>query len=82
MGTTPTTLSCWFDDGIKQNATHMIVVCDTFDYVDFPVYVMPGEDARKRAQKEGNGEMQRVTEVYDLRKDKAAQFAEERAFNY
>ncbi len=33
----------WFRNGKKNGATHMIVVCDTFDYEDYPVYVEKGE---------------------------------------
>lgn len=32
MGTTQQEISEWFDRGVKEGATHMIVVCDTFDY--------------------------------------------------
>ena len=34
----------WFDTGQKLGATHMIVVCDTYDWDDFPVYVFPEDD--------------------------------------
>lgn len=70
----------WYDEGVKIGATHMIVVCDTFDYDDYPKYVMPGEDVRKASI--GLGEMQRLMEVYNLSMDKATQMAEHRAFNY
>lgn len=82
MGTMKQVLSGWFDEGVEQGATHMIVVCDTFDYGDFPIYVKPDEDARKETTKQGNESMQRILEVYDLRADKAAQMAEDRAFNF
>ncbi len=82
MSTTPQVLSDWFDEGVRQSATHMIVVCDTFDHGDFPVYVKPDEDAHEKTEKERNGSMQRVVEVYDLRADKVAQMAEDRAFNF
>lgn len=36
----------WFESAEAQGATHMIVKCDTFDWEDYPVYVMPGEDPR------------------------------------
>ena len=38
----------WTDTARKQGATHVISVCDTFDWDDYPVYVMPGDDLEKR----------------------------------
>lgn len=77
-----TEISRWFDRGVEQGASHMIVVCDTFDYEDYPVFVSPEEDARERANKCSAGNMQRVMEVYSLSKDKASQLNEGRSFNY
>jgi hypothetical protein len=57
---------CWFDEGVRKGATHLIVVCDTFNYEDYPIYVMPGEDARKKAAEKDGSNMQKVMEVYDL----------------
>lgn len=83
MGTTIDDLKRWFQEGVEQGATHMIVVCDTFDWEDFPVYVTPEEDVRKRVSEEGSKEMQRVMEVYNLKKSMADQFeAGTRVFNY
>jgi hypothetical protein len=74
VGTTVDELKTWFDEGVKQKATHMIVVCDTFDYEDYPVYVTSKQDVHKVA-KEHSENMQKVMEVYDLRKNKDEQFA-------
>ncbi len=77
-------LGRWFDEGVKKKATHMVVVCDTFDGSDYPVYVMPGEDALEVASRYrwNDEKMTRVMEVYDLRLDKQAQLDAERSFNY
>ncbi len=77
-------LARWFDEGVKKHATHMIVVCDTFDYNDYPVYVWAGQDAREVASEYqwNDRKMTRVMEVYDLRRDRDEQLAEERVFNY
>lgn len=72
----------WWMRGKGKNATHLIVVCDTFDYEDYPVFVMPGEDAREKAAECGKQEMQRVMEVYNLSMELGPQMAEHRAFNY
>lgn len=81
MSTTVTEINQWFDDGVKRGATHMIVVCDTFDHTDYPVYVMPGTDAREEFQRHQSN-MQRVMEVYSLKQDKAKQLTEHRAFHF
>jgi hypothetical protein len=61
-------LEHWYDQGIKKNATHMIIMCDTFDYEDYPVYVLENEDVIEKYKEFSNKAMQKVMEVYDLRK--------------
>lgn len=39
MATTQAMIGSWFDQGVNQGATHMIVVVDTFDHDDYPVFV-------------------------------------------
>jgi len=65
--TTREDLADWIDRGIEQGATHMIVVCDTFDYSDYPVYVKPSEDVRTVVKKYNGVNMQSIMEVYNLR---------------
>lgn len=72
----------WFEEGVGEGATHMIVVCDTFDHEDYPVFVKDGEDARDKAKAYDNREMQRLMEVYDLRRDMDVQLNAHRVFNY
>jgi hypothetical protein len=74
-------ISEWFEAGCKKGATHMVVVCDTYDHEDYPVYVLPGQDV-KVVEKSCSGNMQRVMEVYNLQMDKALQMNEHRAFHY
>lgn len=58
----------WFDRGVETGAKHMIVVCDSFDYEDYPVYV-PTTEAFGEVFDQYNGKnMQRIMEVYDLSK--------------
>lgn len=80
--TTRQEISVWFDRGLAQKATHMIVVCDTFDWDDYPVYVRADKDVREVAKEYDGKNMQKIMEVYDLRLDKAMQLAEHRAFHY
>ena len=63
----------WIEEGIEKGATHVVIMCDTFDYEDYPVYIMVGEDPRDKASYEN---MQRPMECYDLRMDIDAQLNE------
>lgn len=79
MAATKEDIIHWFKHGKDDGATHMIVVCDTFNYNDFPRYVFPGEDVHEKAKP---GEMERIMEVYSLTLDMDYQLAEPRAFHY
>lgn len=73
----------WYNDGKKQKATHMIVVCDTFDYEDYPVYVLKGQDAKAAVAKCGSESMHTVMEVYSYNKTFQVQSRSgKRVFNY
>ncbi|MDX1535923.1 MAG: hypothetical protein R3346_04150 [Candidatus Spechtbacterales bacterium] len=72
----------WFDRGVEQGATHMIVVCDTFDWEDFPVYVAPDENVREKADEYNKMSMQKVMEVYSLSKDFNEQHSQTRCFSW
>lgn len=82
MSTTPDVLKSWYERGKAEGATHLIVVCDTFDHEDYPVFVKPGEDVREKAREYDGKNMQRIMEVYDLSLDAESQLAEKRAFNW
>lgn len=82
-GTTPDQIREWLEQGQDLKATHVIVVCDTFDYEDYPVYVKPGQDVRKIAAEHDGPNMQKVMEVYNLSLDIEQQLKPgTRAFNY
>lgn len=82
MSTTKQQLTAWFNAGVSHEATHMIVVCDTFDHSDYPVYVTADQNPRVEAAKRDGRNMQQVMEVYDLRLDCEPQMAEHRAFHF
>lgn len=82
MAVTCEEISMWFKNGQKRGATHMIVVCDEFDWTDYPVYVLPGESAREKSAELDGKRMQKVMEVYSLSMDMEAQLNEHRAFHY
>jgi hypothetical protein len=79
--TTRAQLSQWFDNGLHAGATHMIIVCDTFDYDDYPVYVTTEQSVSEEIQRMTNSPMQKVMEVYQLGGNKEAQLAQDRAYN-
>lgn len=83
-------LIAWCNMGKDADCTHMIVVCDTYDYDDYPVWI--GE---KTPWGSNNGRefwevydeyeaksMQRIVEVYDLSIDIDLQMCEVRAWHY
>jgi hypothetical protein len=82
MGTTREDITSWLHRGREKGATHVLVVCDTFDWSDYPVFVMPGEDARAIADKNNGPNMTKLMEVYKLDMDWHTQLSERRSFNY
>jgi hypothetical protein len=72
----------WFKQGVADGATHMIVVCDTYDYDDYPVYVAADQDVREVEKKHSLSAMQKVMEVYNLSLPMDNQLEAKRAFNY
>ncbi len=76
-------ISKWFDHGVETGCTHLIVACDTFDYEDFPVYVLPNQNVRDIYAKYNDyDKMLTVMEVYNLKLSKEKQLNEHRSFNY
>lgn len=49
----------------EMGATHIISVCDTFDWDDYPVFVMPGEDVNEK-KKQFTGNMQKINEIIEI----------------
>lgn len=82
MATTKTEIRGWLQRGKDKGTTHVIVVCDTFDWSDYPVFVMPGDDARKKADENNGPNMTKLMEVYKIDMDWDAQLGEHRAFHY
>lgn len=82
MGTSKEDIRNWIKYGQEQGATHLIVVCDTYDWDDYPVYVMATEDVRKKYADYNGPNMQKVMEVYNLTKDIEKQLSQYRAFEF
>lgn len=76
--TTRAVIAAWFDEGVARSASHMLVVCDTFNYENFPIYVETAGKVCDRVHEVEHGEtkMLRLVEIYDLCADRDAQLGE------
>ena len=81
MATTQIEIRHWIAQA-QQNpdVTHVIVVCDTYDWEDYPVSVKYTEDIHERVAYYSKN-MQKVMEVYKLSVDLESQLQEHRAMN-
>ena len=79
--TTRTEIVHWFQQGVLQKSTHMILLCDTFEWEDFPVYVSKEQDVIAVVNKYVKDPHHRVAEVYNLRLEVGVQLEYGRAFN-
>ena len=66
--------------GNDKGYSHMMVVCDTFSYDDYFVFVKEDEDIRKEERKY-NKNMQKVMEIYSYSLPLLNQMKEFRAFH-
>lgn len=80
MAATKQDIIGWLNQGKSSNATHMIVVCDTYDYDDYPVYVHVGENVESKIRSH-QGNMQKVMEVYSYALPLESQLNERRAYH-
>ena len=65
MSTSIDDIRRWLEEAPK-GSTHMLVVCDTFDYEDYPVYVKPAENVYTVAQEHNGPNMTKLMEVYSF----------------
>lgn len=63
-----------------ENCSHMLVVCDTFDWSDYPVFVLRGQDVNEKI-KEYSKNMQKVMEVYSYDLPLQQQLDSQKAWN-
>ena len=83
MVTTREDISLWLEKGKKQrDITHMLVVCDTYEYEDYPVYVSLNQNVHDVFNSYDKKNMQRVMEVYSYRQNLKTQLEQERVFNF
>ena len=66
MTTTKEDIRRWVKEGKKSGATHLIVVCDTFEWEDYPVFIMKGEDFSEKVKQYNGVNMQKIMEIISL----------------
>ena len=69
----------WLMRAKKEKAKYMIIVCDTFDWDDYPVNCKTAEECKEKIANPGS--MQKVMECYDLKMNIEDQLNEDRAHN-
>lgn len=77
--TTRAEIAEWYERGVEQGKSFMVVFVDTWDHEDYPAYYDDAEQAR--AAVAGADQWNRVMEVYDLTRDKVVQIASPRAWS-
>ena len=75
-------IKAWLEEGKEKNASHLIVICDTFDYSYYPVFVKRDESATQRVEAYRAKSMQKVMEVYSIDEDWGPQLKEEYNIRY
>jgi len=78
--TTKSEISGWFDQALNTSADYLIVVCDTYDWIDYPIYCSAKNYLQAYKAHDGKN-MQKIMEVYDLSMDRDSQLLEHRAFH-
>lgn len=79
MAATKDDLRRWFRHGVAEGQAYLIVLCDTFDWDDYPKYAARKDWAQQIV--DNPGDMQKVMEVYDLNMDMETQMTERRAWH-
>ena len=82
MSTSKEMIRSWLKNGLAVGASHVMVVCDQFDWEDYPKFIMPGQDAYQEYYSVHGNNMQSVMEVYKLNMDWNAQLDEHRALHF
>jgi len=81
MPATKNNLIKWFQIGVKNNQSYMIIECDTYNFDDFPIYTNSLEEFEEEYKKVSSRRNQ-IMEVYDLKIDMNLQMNEDRSFHY
>jgi hypothetical protein len=68
MAATREDVDRWIKTAKKMGATHIISVCDTFDWSDYPVYVMPEDNLDDVKAEYNHVNMQKINETIVIKK--------------
>jgi hypothetical protein len=79
MAATREDVQLWLKQAVEQGAKYMIVVCDTYDYEDYPVYCEDAKECHEKYAEYNGKSMQTIMEVYDLSLSLDVQLNERRA---
>lgn len=66
MAATEKDIERWIQTAKKKKAKYIISVCDTFEYSDYPVYVMPTDNLEEMKKKYDNKNMQSINEIITI----------------
>ena len=82
MAATMEDIKRWIARGRANKQSFLIVMCDTYDFDDYPVFVEGDEEdcQQEYTTRSRGGNMQTVMEVYDLRDGIDVQLKQHRAF--
>ena len=77
MTTTRQQIEEWAKRGIAGKNKYMVILCDTFDWTDYPHFCSTLADVRQKYMNPGS--MQKVMESYNLQEDLDSQLRSARA---
>ena len=82
METTRKQIERRLENGKRKDIIHMLVVCDTFDYSDYLIYVSKNQSIRDEFAKRDGKNMEKVMEVYSYTRNLEDQLNEHRTFHF
>lgn len=71
----------WLYVGNTGKNSHMIVVCDTYDWDDYTVHVLKDENIWEKIEHYNGRNMQKIMEIYNYNLDLEEQLNQGRAYN-
>ena len=74
-------IESWITEAQRQKASHLLIITDTFDYDNYPVFAHGKKDCQKKIKEYNSKNMQKVEEVYSVRRSIKKQLKENRSWN-
>jgi len=71
----------WLEKAKELKATHLIVALDSYDHINYPVYITANKDVNKEYNRIVKSNMQSVDEVYNMSISLDKQLSEFRSHN-